>query len=129
MRTVLCVDDDADDREMVCDAIKTIDPSVNVVHAEDGKVAIDYLSNVKSNDELPCLVIMDINMPKMDGKEALARIKKDSRFNELPVVILSTSGNAIDKLYCDNYGVQYITKPYSVLSLRKEIEIVLRHCA
>ncbi|HVE61715.1 MAG TPA: response regulator [Chitinophagaceae bacterium] len=129
MRTVLCVDDDADDREMVSDAIRKIDPSVNIVHAEDGKVALDYLSNVKSNDELPCLVIMDINMPKMDGKEALAHIKKDSRFNELPVVILSTSGNAIDKLYCNNYGVQFITKPYSFSRLRNEIESVLRHCA
>ncbi|MFN2439488.1 MAG: response regulator, partial [Chitinophagaceae bacterium] len=70
-----------------------------------------------------------INMPKMDGKEALAHIKKDSRFSELPVVILSTSGNAIDKLYCNNYGVQYITKPYSVSRLRNEIESVLHHCA
>jgi CheY-like chemotaxis protein len=129
MRTVLCVDDDADDREMVCNAIKEIDPSVNVVHAENGKEAIEYLDKGKSSNELPCLVIMDINMPQMDGKEALAYIKKDELSNELPVVILSTSGNALDKLYCANFGVQFITKPNSVLGLWKEIESVLRHCA
>jgi CheY-like chemotaxis protein len=129
MRTVLCVDDDADDRELVSNAIKKIDPSVNVVHAEDGKEAIDYLRNAKSTDEFPCLVIMDINMPKMNGKEALAHIKNDTRFNEVPVVILSTSSNESDILYCSNYGVQYITKPDSILRLRAEIESVLRHCA
>ncbi|MDQ3682761.1 MAG: response regulator, partial [Bacteroidota bacterium] len=61
-RVVLCVDDDADDREMVSNTIFEIDPSFKVVHAENGIEAIEYLSKAKVADDLPCLVILDINM-------------------------------------------------------------------
>ena len=127
-RTVLCVDDDADDRELVCVTINEIDPSFLVVHAENGIEAIEYLSKVKLTDGLPCLVILDINMPKMDGKETLAKIKKDEHLNELPVVIFSTSSNPVDKLYCGNYGVEFIAKPTDLLAIHYEIKKLLRYC-
>ncbi len=78
--------------------------------------------------DLPCLIIMDINMPQMDGKEALAVIKKNEDLIDLPVVIFSTSNSPIDKLYCTNFGVNLITKPDNVLNLQKEIKGILGHC-
>ncbi|HVG16463.1 MAG TPA: response regulator, partial [Chitinophagaceae bacterium] len=83
-RTVLCVDDDADDREIVCFTISKIDSSLRVVHAEDGLEALDYLTRAKEEDTLPCLVILDINMPRMDGKQTLAEIKKDNQLSGVP---------------------------------------------
>jgi CheY-like chemotaxis protein len=127
-RVVLCVDDDADDREMVSNTIFEIDPSFKVVHAENGIEAIEYLSKAKVADDLPCLIILDINMPKMDGKETLAEIKKDWQLNDLPVVIFSTSSNPIDKLYCADYGVDLITKPSNLLGMRHEIKGLLQYC-
>ncbi len=127
-RTVLCVDDDLDDRELVCDTINNIDPHIKVVHAENGVEAIDYLLKAQIEGDLPCLIIMDINMPQMDGKEALAVIKKNEDLIDLPVVIFSTSNSPIDKLYCTNFGVNLITKPDNVLNLHKEIKGILGHC-
>jgi DNA-binding response OmpR family regulator len=127
-RIVLCVDDDADDRELVCFTINEIDPSFKVEHAENGLEAIEYLNNAKITDNLPCLLILDINMPKMDGKETLAKIKKDKHLEELPVVIFSTSDNPIDKIYCANYGVELVTKPSHLSGMRSEVKRLLRHC-
>jgi CheY-like chemotaxis protein len=127
-RTVLCVDDDADDREVVCYTIAEIDPSLKVEHAADGVEAIEYLAKAKQENALPCLVILDINMPKMDGKQTLAEIKKDSKLSGLPVVIFSTSNNPIDKLYCDRYGVELVTKPSNMRNMHREVRRLLQPC-
>lgn len=127
-RIVLCVDDDADDRELICDTINEIDPSFAVVHAANGVEAIEYLSKAKLADDLPCLVLLDINMPKMDGRETLAEIKKDDRLNELPVVVFSTSSNPLDKLFCSRYNVELVTKPSHLIEIRAEIKKLLQYC-
>ncbi|HZH63575.1 MAG TPA: response regulator [Flavisolibacter sp.] len=127
-KTVLCVDDDADDREIVCFTIGEIDASLKVVHAADGLEAITYLAKAKSEDALPCLVILDINMPRMDGKQALAEIKKDNQLSKLPVVIFSTSNNPTDTTYCKSYGVELITKPSTMHSMQHVVKRLLQPC-
>jgi CheY-like chemotaxis protein len=115
-RVVLCVDDDPDDRELICYTIGEIDPSIKIAHAEDGVEAISYLSRAKAEAALPCLVILDINMPRMDGKQTLAEMKKDTELKALPVVVFSTSNNPTDKMYC-------------MRNMHYEIKKVLQHCA
>jgi CheY-like chemotaxis protein len=127
-RTVLCVDDDVDDREVVCITIEEIDPSLHVVHAADGVEALGYLSKAKQDNSLPCLVILDINMPRMDGKQTLAEIKKDSKLREVPVVVFSTSNNPEDKTYCERYGVELITKPSTMHTMLQEVKKLLEPC-
>jgi CheY-like chemotaxis protein len=128
VRTVLCVDDDADDRELVCFTIGEIDPSLKVVHAEDGLEALDYLTKAKRAEALPCLVILDINMPRMDGKQTLSEIKKDDQLSTLPVVVFSTSNNAVDKLYCERFGVELVTKPSTMHTMQGEVKRLLQPC-
>jgi CheY-like chemotaxis protein len=127
-RVVLCVDDDADDREVVCYTISEIDPSLKVEHAADGLEAIEYLAKAKETDALPCLVILDINMPRMDGKQTLAAIKKDAKLSELPVVVFSTSNNPADKMYCERYGVELVTKPSTMYNMQHEVKRLLQPC-
>jgi len=127
-KTVLCVDDDADDREIVCFTIGEIDPSMEVVHAADGIEALDYLAKAKEEAALPCLIILDINMPRMDGKQTLAEIKKDEDLSTLPVVVFSTSNSAIDKLYCDRFGVELVTKPTTMHTIQAEVKRLLQPC-
>ena len=74
-KIVLCVDDDPDDRDLIRNAIFHVDPSYTVAHATNGKEALQYLQRA-SETELPCLVILDINMPVMDGKQTLVEIKR-----------------------------------------------------
>ncbi|MDQ3279608.1 MAG: response regulator [Bacteroidota bacterium] len=128
IRTVLCVDDDADDREVVCFTINEIDPSLEVVHAENGLEAIAYLSQAKESASLPCLVILDINMPKMDGKKTLTVIKEDEKLQNLPVVIFSTSSSEKDRSYCAQLGVELVTKPSNMTQMRHEVKRLLQPC-
>ena len=127
-KTVLCVDDDEDDREIVCFTIGEIDASLQVVHAKDGLDALDYLTKAKQENTLPCLVILDINMPRMDGKQTLAAIKEDNYLSKVPVVVFSTSGNSDDKLYCDRYGTKLVTKPSSMHTMKDEVKRLLQPC-
>ena len=128
-RTILCVDDDQDDRDLICYTIGEIDPLVDMVHAENGVKAINYLTTAKEKEALPCLVILDINMPVMDGKTTLAEMKKDGELSKLPVVVFSTSNNPMDKTYCNSYGVELITKPSNMKNMRLEMRRILQHCA
>lgn len=127
-RIVFCVDDDADDREMLSNTIYEIDPSFKVVHAENGIEAIEYLTKAKATGDLPCLVILDLNMPKMDGRKTLAEIKKDAQLSALPLVILSTSSSSVDKIYCSHYGVEMVTKPSDLLGIHHEVKRLLQYC-
>jgi CheY-like chemotaxis protein len=127
-RIVLCVDDDPDDREVVCYTIGVIDPTLQVEHAADGVEALSFLSKAKEQDALPCLVILDINMPRMDGKQTLAEIKKDEELNDIPIVVFSTSNNPADKKYCEHYGVELITKPQTMPHMHHEVQRLLQPC-
>ncbi|HVG42246.1 MAG TPA: response regulator [Chitinophagaceae bacterium] len=129
-RFVLCVDDDEDDRLIVSETIGEVDPHIEVVHATNGLEAIHYLSKAKIDPALfPCLVILDINMPLMDGKQTLATIKKDEELKHLPIVLFSTSNSPMDKLFCEVHGVELITKPSNLLGIKKEVSRLLQHCA
>ena len=127
-RTILCVDDDSDDRDLVCTVIQKLDPNIVFMHAENGLVAHKILSQAKLKNEFPCLIILDINMPLMDGKQTLVRIKKDPSLNEIPVVMFSTSSSALDKAFCSQYGVELITKPAKLATVVSEVERLLNYC-
>lgn len=127
-RIVLCVDDDPDDREIIRNAIFNIDPSYNIAYATNGKEALQYLLRAKEN-ELPCLIILDINMPVMDGKQALVEIKKDKKLREVPIVVFTTSNHPADQNFCKKYGVELLTKPTNFKQITVEAERLLQHCA
>jgi CheY-like chemotaxis protein len=127
-RYILCVDDDIDDYTLVFEAIKTIDPSMYIVEAHDGEEALNYLNKAKTFNILPCLVILDINMPRMDGKQTLVHIKEDTDLKNIPVVILSTSDTQRDRLFCSYYGVDLYTKPNKTAEYKLVIDQLLKYC-
>jgi CheY-like chemotaxis protein len=127
-RIVLCVDDDPDDRELIRNAIFKVDPSYTVAHATNGKEAIQFL-NRADQTERPCLVIMDINMPVMDGKQALLEIKKNKSWDDIPVVVFTTSSHPADQSFCEGLGVELITKPANFRQITHEAERLLQHCS
>lgn len=128
-RTILCVDDDPDDQMLLLEAIKYIDPAIKVVSAFNGVEALRFLQEGKHNGGLPCLVIMDINMPQMDGRQALTLIRNDPAFHPLPVVMFTTSGSRMDQVFCERFGVPFFTKPSNSRSLEQTVRELLRYCA
>jgi CheY-like chemotaxis protein len=127
-RIVLCVDDDPDDRELIRNAIFKVDPSYSVAYTTNGKEALRYLTTALET-ELPCLVILDLNMPVMDGKQALIEIKKNLKLNEVPIVVFSTTSHPADLYFCQKYGVELVTKPDNFAQITTEVERLLQHCS
>lgn len=110
-KTILFVDDDADDRDFLAEVLKDVNPSVNAVFAENGLKAIEYLSDTKEKEQLPCLIVLDLNMPFLDGKETYKKIKNELKLESVPVIIFTSSHNPNDKILFSTLGVEFITKP------------------
>ena len=112
---ILMADDDADDRMLAQSAFEE-NNVINPIHfVEDGVELMDYLrGNGKYSSErvLPGLILLDLNMPKKDGREALFEIKSDPVLKSIPVVILTTSKAEEDIVKSYNLGANcFITKP------------------
>lgn len=116
---ILLADDDAEDRMLIMDALKESRLKNNIQCVENGEELIDFLYNKnkfsdKSKYTLPGIILLDLNMPKKDGREALKEIKADKNLRSIPIVILTTSKAEEDILKTYNLGVNsYITKPVS----------------
>lgn len=120
---ILLVEDDPGDQKLI--EISLLDQRIcNEVHVtESGEEALDYLSASKAGDSespVPALILLDLNMPGMGGKEFLRRIKADEQLDTIPVVILTTSDSEKDVL--DSYKLHasgYIKKPVSLEGFRE----------
>lgn len=109
--TILYAEDDHDDFFMIHQAFEQNDGATKIHHANNGLEALQYLNEARIAQKLPCLIILDINMPGMDGKETLTRIKQTEAFTNIPVVLFTTSSNEADKLFAKKWKAQFITKP------------------
>ena len=108
---VLYADDDIDDKTWVSEACKAVNSSLHIVFVENGRKALEYLEN-QTDNEKPHLIVLDLNMPELDGRQTLKRLKADERFAHIPVVIVTTSNNKIDMEVCKRLGASlYLIKP------------------
>jgi CheY-like chemotaxis protein len=121
---VLFIDDDQDDYELFCEALKELTPEANCLHKRDGKAALNFLLRQPLTD-LPDYIFLDINMPGMSGKECLERIKSVAHLKDIPVIIFSTSIHPDDaKTYAGLGAIGSIRKPYTydgILQVMKEL--------
>jgi CheY-like chemotaxis protein len=108
---ILHIDDDPDDQQLFRSAILKINAHSEIVVAENGAEGIEYLLRMKEQQNLPCIIVLDINMPKVNGRETCLAIKKDDVLAAIPLIIFSTSNSVLDRLFFENKDVSYITKP------------------
>ncbi len=107
--TIVLADDDPDDRILVREALAEAKLDNELIQVGDGDELLRYLKSAKT---LPHLVLLDLNMPRMDGREALERIRQDPRLKSLPVIMLTTSKADEDVVASYEHGANsYITKP------------------
>jgi len=124
-KIVLIIDDDEDDRALFFDAVKTIDPDIICFSARNGQEGLEFLNNKKFR--LPDYIFLDLNMPRIDGRQCLAMIKKDKRLSDIPIIIYSTSNRPEDIAECRRLGaVRFITKPTLYSEICKGIASVLK---
>lgn len=122
--TILMADDDEEDRDLTREALSRARLSNEVRFVGDGQELLDYLRREgpygEDGDQAPTpgIILLDLNMPKKDGREALAEIKADPRLRPIPVVVLTTSRDEEDVFRSYNLGVSsFITKPVTFGSL------------
>ena len=114
--TILMADDDPDDRMMMKEALDENNFSHSLQFVEDGEELLDYLHQrgkfTGQKVVTPSLILLDLNMPKIDGREALSQIKSDAKLKRIPVIILSTSRAEEDIVKTYDLGVNsFISKP------------------
>ena len=117
--TILMADDDEDDRLMAKEALQEARLANDVHFVVDGEELLDFLYHRGQfegglNAPRPGLILLDLNMPRKDGREALKEIKSDPDLKQIPIVVLTTSKADEDIYRSYNFGVNsYITKPVS----------------
>ena len=132
--TILVCDDDEDDRMLTQQALEAAHIANDVRFVEDGEQLLDYLyqrgeyGGEMGKAPRPGLILLDLNMPKVDGREALKTIKTDQRINDIPVVVLSTSRLHEDIVRSYKLGVNsFITKPVTFSGLVDAMNVVGRY--
>ena len=120
---ILMADDDPDDCLMIKEALEESPLACDLYYVEDGEELMDYLYHrgkysVPETSPAPGLILLDLNMPKKDGREALKEIKADQGLKRIPIVVLTTSKAEEDIQRTYNLGVNsFISKPVSFESL------------
>jgi len=119
---ILLVEDNEGDIVLTVDAFEE-SKIINIIEVKrDGKEAIVFFENLKPNDSMPDLVLLDINLPKMSGHEVLTYIKNNEKYKQIPVIMLTTSSSEKDILLSYKGHVNcYITKPIDVNDFIKAV--------
>ena len=109
--------------------MKMIEPSLVIHEARSGVKALQYLDEAKKNRTLPSLIVLDVNMPLMGGKETLVAIKNDDSLVHIPVVIFSTASTPHEKEFFEEHQVEFFTKPCSLSEMQLIAEKLLNYCS
>ncbi|MGB3725634.1 MAG: response regulator [Glaciecola sp.] len=123
---LLVADDDIDDQELIKDALLENHLAAEKVQwVNDGEELMNVLDNT---NKLPSLILLDLNMPRKDGRKALEEIKNNQQLKHIPVIIFSTSESIDDIKTCYNLGTNtYITKPHSYKELVDAMADIIRY--
>lgn len=126
---ILQVDDDADDLAMLQTAFQSLGTTCKLLQEKDGRSCLTILQNWPNNKPLPCLVVLDLNMPGMDGKQTFTSIRSNPKLAAIPIIIFSTSSGKADKSFFTGEHVEYIVKPYTFERLKEVAAHMLSVCA
>jgi CheY-like chemotaxis protein len=102
---------------------------VNVMEFKDGKEVLKFLDDFALNASLPVLIVLDINMPRLNGKETLMAIRRHARFRNIPVVIYTTSSSSVDEAFCHRHGASWVSKSTTVDGVRQTAKVLAEFCS
>lgn len=126
--TILWADDDDDDKRLMSEIVETADKNFLIVEASNGHEALSFLETVKYANALPCLIILDLHMPVMNGKTTIGKIKDDPIFRSIPLIVFTSSTSEEDRKFCQTHNVEMITKPSVYSELRLALKKMLTFC-
>src|SRR6266498_4445668 len=126
-RYVIFADDDADDLELITGFFKQYTRDINVLEFKDGKEVVKFLDDFALK-ATPLLIVLDINMPVLNGRETLAAIREHPRYQYIPVVVYSTSNNKADEDYCRQLGASWVSKSSTIDGVKQVAKVLAEFC-
>lgn len=125
---ILCGEDDKDDEDLLSEIFASVDKSFSLFFINNGRKLVLTLDQLPA-DKLPCLLVLDYNMPEMNGAEILKELKSNPRYQNIPKIIWSTSGAELYKQTCLTLGAKdYVIKPSNVNDLHKVVRYMISLC-
>lgn len=129
MKYILVGEDDIDDQEVLQEVFSDINNSYELKFINNGRKVISFLKNLKDG-EMPCLIVLDYNMPELNGEEILKNLKKEARYKGVPKILWSTSESSANKTKCLELGASdFIVKPSKIKDLEKIAKYMLSFCS
>jgi CheY-like chemotaxis protein len=121
---ILLIEDDGDDIDLLRDALDMNQVDCNIDVVTEGDRAMPYL---KETHMLPDIIVMDLNLPKVHGREIMSQIKSHEHLSKIPLVILTTSSAQDDISFSRSMGVsQYLTKPNTIEGFNDTVKTIVR---
>lgn len=125
---IVCGEDDKDDEELLKEIFTTVDDTFELFFVNNGRKLLETLDQLPEH-KLPCLLVLDYNMPELNGAEILRELKTKDRYNSIPKIIWSTSGAEMYKQVCLNLGAaDYVIKPSNVNDLQQIVKYMISYC-
>ena len=125
---ILLGEDDADDQEMLKEVFTSIDISFVLFFVNNGKEVLSALEKLK-DDQMPCLIVLDYNMPGLNGADILRELGTNERYKNIPKVVWSTADSEKFKKICLELGAaDYVIKPNNVIGLEEVARYMLSLC-
>lgn len=122
---ILYAEDDFDDFESVKEALDQLSNNQLLLHAKNGAEAVSFIENATV---LPSLIVLDLNMPVMDGKEVLQWLKERNEYRNIPVMVFTTSSREEDVKLCQKHGCTFFRKPTLYRDLLHVAQTMLNLC-
>lgn len=125
---ILIGEDDKDDQELLREIFSDIDPNFDLRFVNNGPQVLSALEESDTGD-LPCLIVLDYNMPGMNGAEILTEIGPNTRYANIPKIVWSTSGaDKYQKICRERGAIDYVIKPSNIKELEKIARYMLSVC-
>ncbi|MES1219008.1 MAG: response regulator [Bacteroidota bacterium] len=120
---IFLIEDDLDDIEILEYALNKQGVLYEMIYVNDGSAAIDFINSIK---QIPDIIILDMNLPKVHGRDVIPVIKASPVFKKIPLVILTTSSAKEDMEYSYKNGAdKYLIKPTSVEQIEENVKIIV----
>lgn len=134
VKRILIVDDSINDVELVIAALAEVNLANEIIVAEDGEEALDYLNRrgkfVDYGEGNPAIILLDIKMPKMNGIEFLRHIRSEPKFKSIPVIMVTSSGEEKDLVESYKLGANaYMIKPVDITQFIEAVKVLGRFWA
>ena len=125
---VLYADDDVDDIAFVKEAFEEYSSLIELIAFKEGGELLHYLEKLTPMHPQPCLIILDVNMPGLDGKQTLQQLREKEDFKTIPVVLFTTSTLPSEMALAKSLGAGFVTKPLHARQISMIADQFIEHC-